>query len=389
MKKITFFMSLFMGLLLFTSCEKDDDSNPTLQEPTTFVLNTPALAGSIYDLANSEGIRLTCSQPDYGYTAATTYKVQVALNEADFAEEGKFETLASTYQTASMLVAKDELAASITTLLLNAGRVEADFPLTTPVYIRLQASLNESTGIINSNVVKLNSVRTAFALPPVTLPTHIYMIGSYCDWSWDKSLELVPVNSTEDMFWHLAYLDGDNGIKFNAEQAWDGKQVGYNELKSVNDNAGAGLAANGDGNIIAGNAGWYLLVVSVSIEGRDIRYELTVESPNVYLTGGVTPLGLDPDGAGWAELQPGTQFTVPTTKDGEFISPAFSNNSTADGVRAYVKIAGHDWWHSEFIVGLNGNKISYRGKGGDQTRVQGMAGQKMYLNFGNDTGRIE
>jgi hypothetical protein len=35
------------------------------------------------------------------------------------------------------------------------------------------------------------------------------------------------------------------------------------------------------------------------------------------------------------------------------------------------------------------NKIVYRGMGGDQDRIQGMAGQKLYLNFGTETGEIK
>ena len=34
-------------------------------------------------------------------------------------------------------------------------------------------------------------------------------------------------------------------------------------------------------------------------------------------------------------------------------------------------------------------QIAYRGNGGDQAAVQGKTGQKVYLNFGNGTGRIE
>jgi hypothetical protein len=34
-------------------------------------------------------------------------------------------------------------------------------------------------------------------------------------------------------------------------------------------------------------------------------------------------------------------------------------------------------------------KIVYRGAGDDQERVAGAAGQKLYLNFGNETGEIK
>src|SRR5574344_2322881 len=62
---------------MFTSCETDNNSNPTLQEPTSFVLNTPSDAANTYDLINADSIMLTCSQPDYGgFPAGTTYTVE-------------------------------------------------------------------------------------------------------------------------------------------------------------------------------------------------------------------------------------------------------------------------------------------------------------------------
>ena len=75
--------SLLVGVALmgFTSCEDDRDSNPTLTVPDSFVLNTPALAGNVYDLANCEGIELSCKQPDFGYTAAVSYYPQLSLTD--------------------------------------------------------------------------------------------------------------------------------------------------------------------------------------------------------------------------------------------------------------------------------------------------------------------
>ena len=78
MKKLSILASLFMGLALFTACE-DQDNSPILQEPTSFTLNTPAYVNTVYDLENSTSLELTCSQPDYGFTAATTYTVEVSL----------------------------------------------------------------------------------------------------------------------------------------------------------------------------------------------------------------------------------------------------------------------------------------------------------------------
>ena len=112
MKKLNIFASLLAGVLMFSSCESDRDDNPVFKEPTAFTLNVPAYVNTIYDLENSTSLELTCSQPDYGYTAPTTYTVEVSTSQ-DFAT---FETLASTYTSAKMNVAADEIAVAATTL---------------------------------------------------------------------------------------------------------------------------------------------------------------------------------------------------------------------------------------------------------------------------------
>ena len=72
MKKIFKFMLLpaLVLPLLFTSCDEDRDSNPTLDLSHVaegFVLNTPALAeNNTYDLSNAKTLNMTCSQPNYG-----------------------------------------------------------------------------------------------------------------------------------------------------------------------------------------------------------------------------------------------------------------------------------------------------------------------------------
>jgi hypothetical protein len=127
-----------------------------------------------------------------------------------------------------------------------------------------------------------------------------------------------------------------------------------------------------------------MMIITAEVSGRDIVYDAQFEDPNVYLMGPITPKG------DWSELEDGTKLDIPTTLDGQFVSPAFAKSvpgGDGDGVRAYVKIEGFDWWKTEFMV-FDG-KIKYRGAGGDQDRVAGSAGQKLYLNFANDTGEIK
>ncbi len=61
-------------------CSSDDrDDNPTITTPTEFILDTPAIAGNNIDLAHSSTLQLTCSQPNYGFPAATKYNVQISF----------------------------------------------------------------------------------------------------------------------------------------------------------------------------------------------------------------------------------------------------------------------------------------------------------------------
>ena len=55
--------------------------------------------------------------------------------------------------------------------------------------------------------------------------------------------------------------------------------------------------------------------------------------------------------------------------------------------RVQVHKSTIDWWKMEFII--LGGKIEYRGTGGDQTRVSANAGEHVYLNFSDNTGRIQ
>ena len=374
---------LMMGTVLLASCESDRDSNPTVQSPTQFVVNTPAFANVQLDLANSKAIELTWSQPNYGFPLIATYDVEVALTP-DMAGAEKIETVSGDPKAD---VDAGILASTLTNMLLSQGTTEADFPIEElAVYFRVKSYVQttasdvvENTTIL-SNVVSLNKVRLVFSLAPVTPPEQLYLVGSFCGWDWGKSLKMVQCYDGANVFWHMVYID-DSGIKFNVEQAWDGNEVGFAGIHRITGDLEEDIK-NSDGNIASYNPGWYLMIVTANVEGRDILYDVQFNKPTVWLMGTVTAL------ANWSEEEEGMDFTVPTTADGDFVSPAFPNSTSGDGgLRAYVKVPGFDWWKTEFMV-FDG-VIVYRGMGGDQDRVSGTAGQKLYLNFTNETGEIK
>lgn len=195
----------------------------------------------------------------------------------------------------------------------------------------------------------------------------LFLTGSNYDWG-GKWLQLVPFNKSEEDFWTIIYLHEGEQFKF-APQAELGDDFGYTGT-TINDEAGANITSSSDGNLVVGKAGWYLLKVQ-----NGSTKALTVLQPNVYLIG---------DAVGEWNIADSHKFTVPTTEDGVFESPAFAADAE---LRMCVSVDGFEWWQSEFMV-FDG-KIEYRGRGIDQNRVNVKAGQKVTLNFTAGTGEIK
>lgn len=195
----------------------------------------------------------------------------------------------------------------------------------------------------------------------------LFLTGSNYGWG-DKWLQLVPFHSSMEDFWTIIYLHEGEQLKFAPQADW-GDDFGYTGT-TINDEAGANITSSSDGNIVVGKAGWYLLKVQ-----NGSTKTLTVLQPNVYLMG---------DAAGEWNIADSHKFTIPTTEDGVFESPAFAADAE---LRMCVSVDGFDWWKSEFMV-FDG-KIEYRGRGDDQNRVNVKAGQKVTLNFTAGTGEIK
>ena len=196
-------------------------------------------------------------------------------------------------------------------------------------------------------------------------PLELYMTGSNYGWgaTW---LPMTPCYGSDVDFWTIIYLHEGEQFKFAPQAGWGDDFGGQ---ATVNDVAGANITVDGT-NLVAGKAGWYLLYIHNGSERT-----FTVLEPNVYLIG---------DTAGEWNVADSHKFTVPTTEDGVFESPAFANDAE---LRMCVSIDNFDWWKTEFII-FDGN-IAYRGRGGDQERVAVKAGQKAYLNFAKGTGEIK
>jgi len=381
MMKKTYNIIVLLALFgLFWSCE--DDDKVVLQQPESFVLNIPKYVSGIYDLKNTETIEFTTSQPDYGFTAAAIYTVDVSLSQ-DFTD---YVTLPGSYSTAKFTINAADLALAL--VGMHGVTEESEYPADPhPLYVRLSSKLNDkNAGKVYSNVITLPNVKGYFALDPMVMPENMYIIGNVAgNWGWDGATVMIPVWGSPGKFWAMQYLgqtgDGDNAeIKFNTNKEWDGNEFGFGQTTiNVNSTADPGVSDSG-GNIGIGNPGWYIVVVTTTIEGREFEYAVDFYPPYVQLQG-------ETAGGNWDTTDEKYRFSIPELSlgaDAPFISPPFSNTGE---IRASIKLPGHEWWHTEFMV-FSGVFVP-RGAGDDQERVTGNAGQKLYINFTTNTGKIE
>lgn len=381
MKKILSMLLLStLALSMFTACETDDDSNPTLKEPTSFVLNVPPYAtNNVYDLSVTNAVvELTCSQPDYGFPAATTYAIQVTLDDEFIEAEGdnsaNYITLETTKPSTKMDVSGSELNSAILDLW-KAKNGDTEFPSTPiAVTIRLRANItNSDRGVCLSNVITLPQVlgTTSAALK---LPANMYL--NLSNDTWRKMPMVYGINKE---YYTFVYFGKDDTFKFGVKE---GEEADLDNLTIEKD---ASVAKDKDVLKVA-KAGWYVVYIKTDIKSNEYVYTLDVYPGDIYVCGNTI-------GGQWEDKS--LKFTAPADASGEFVSPAL----TASGeVRMFIKTKAefNQWWHTEFTL-YKGN-FFYRDvnipdnwekdKGADYS-VKAVAGNVIHLNVMDETGEVK
>jgi hypothetical protein len=286
MKNIYNIMVLLAGLITFWACDSDHDSNPVYQQPGTFVLNTPGYASIVTDLQKSTTLALTTSQPDYGFTAATTYAVQVSLNDTWNAGTedvpATYEELATTYTVAKPLADAVELDRAIAKL--SAWETADDLdgqPI--DVFIRLKASVSSFVSPVYSNVVKIKVLPYYIKLTDA-LPATYYLIGACIgDGTWTNGqdaigVSMIPLSLIENQeynkvdgkgeFAYTGYFPAGQGFKLvGIPGSWDEQWGVTDGAFSHND--------SGSGDITVATDGWYTVTLNT------VKNELKIEAADV------------------------------------------------------------------------------------------------------------
>ncbi len=337
------------------------DPSQAVVTPATVVMSTPAAlvdlkaGGSLHIGWSEQTITNSVMQP--------VYRVEVSLDGTHY------EALAETAENGC-----DVDCAELNNLLNEKlADWDMDVPAQATVHIRLiLVPFDRQVGEASMTVK-----------PYYVLNVNNMYVGKGDLMSSAKSMVRVgDYSGTINLWWRMVYI-GQEGIQLYMNDVDDRHVLNASAVNKSGEMANK-VVANGN-KFTATQPGWFLMTIYAPSNTSVSQFEVQFLEPQVWLMGPVTPEGM------WNELEEGTQFSVPTTADGEFVSPPFARDVALEvydgGVRAYVKIPGHEWWQSEFMV-FDG-WIFYRGDGWDQQRVAGNEGQRIYLNFDNDSGRIE
>ena len=292
---------LMCGMGLFAACADDNDSNPTLQQPSTFVLNEPGYAALTVDLETSTGLTFTWSQPDYGFPAEVSYDIQASLSgnftvstdEANADESGAtipdYAVVASGVNGGSGVVDPTYLDRNLVQI---AQWAQDNIPTTQTIYIRLAASTPGATTVY-SNVVTINAAPFYIALKDAA-PELWYLVGECIgDGSWGNSADnigtaIVPLMTLADETYdkvtgkgviaYTGFFPGGKGFKLiktpgDWNEQWGAGDAGYMK----ND--------GGSGNITVASDGYY--TVKLDTKNDVLTIEPYDGTPRAFTTMGM------------------------------------------------------------------------------------------------------
>ena len=382
--------------LLFTSCDEDRDSNPTLDLSHLaegFVLNTPALAeNNTYDLKSAKNLVLTCSQPNYGDAPyAVKYYAQVSIDPAFVNDPTTTHTELATYaENASNLEFNASEANDAIVSLFQAANPDTSVPEEMPIYVRLRGvisgTLNQTLGETYSNVITLPSVKATYEAPDAKFTDNLFLIGSSIQTPWQSWKAIPKVEGLDGNYYGIIYLPAGGEFKWGTE---NNDYRGINRLKEINDEAGAVISEGEEQNIKVANAGWYTLHFKGKIteDKKNIDWTLTVYPTKVYILGGSVEMS-----GTWA-FDDAYALTAPADKNGKWVSPAFTASAE---LRAAVKVGKLDWYRTEFTL-YKGNVFwrrydivnSWAETEGADYSVTTQVGQKLYIDFDNYTAEVK
>lgn len=259
MKKLNIFAYCLAGMLAFSSCQDDRDDNPTMLHPETFQLNVSS--ESVYDLKNIETLDWTCDVPDYGYSAAVTYSVQINKDnnwvDAEGENAASYVTLETTYSTNQLEISAAEMDRSL--IILNEWFDEGTFPTTEQtVFVRVMSSIETASGYeAYSEPVEIRYL--PYYMEVSLEPKTMYVVGDHNGWTANDDTPRLVATDEAGMIYH-GYAQLNGAFKFMTTDSWADPNYG----------GGSGTLVLDGGNITA-TPGFYQIDANLNAMTYSLR----------------------------------------------------------------------------------------------------------------------
>ena len=195
MKKIFSLALMLLGVATaLTSCSDDRDSNPTIGQPTQFVVNASPVAGQYIQLSPDNKVNLTWSQPNYGYNATATYQIQIGVNNGGNIvwneKDGADKFLETTYTQCNADISGEEIAEAICEI--DGVESEDDYVDLgfREIAFRVKSSIQDSKGndvagsVIVSSPVIFEHMAAYCAVKSLG---YVFVIGNCSGWTEPKA----------------------------------------------------------------------------------------------------------------------------------------------------------------------------------------------------------
>lgn len=396
--------NLLLGAMLlsaagiFTACSDDNDSNPTLIQPTEFALNAPSYINETVDLEKTEALHLTWSQPKFTADNApinATYEIQVSpsnsftvsTGEAEADEEGDLVADYAIIDKTSTTCYADLASAELNTALVKVAKWASDeVPAEQIAYVRVNAFVLEGTTKLNaiaSNVIEIKVAPYYVELSDAA-PIMWYLVGNnFGDGAWsDKPGEssfplFVQSGYTYDKktgageIVYLNYFTTDDWKIQPADFNWDYGFVGTgNANEAVYRDGGAD-----GGNIKCDPAGYYLVTINTGSNTCTIvKQDIT---PTVY-----DQICITGDFCDWVD-----QNMTPVNKSGENHVWCYTLTVGDDEVKQ-IKFKTPGGWEVNWGYGSENGEISTCGKATNGGANIGVPAGTWVIMFNDITGEF-
>ena len=249
--RFTQLLGVGAALLLLASCAKDEDK--VMIQPSggpALTASSTSLGVLAMDSAAKPAVTYSWTAPDYGYSAAVTYTLQLDKKGDDFKAPVEFTTTA-TRRTLTV--------AELNTTLLTLGVVPGTAG---ELAARVKADVTSSAAY-----TQLSDVASLTASPYLSVIAYpsLYVPGAYQGWAPDKA---PAVASPGNNGTYEGYVDfaATSAFKFTSLPAWSGTNYGLSGTIATDPATKAlsgALSTDGNADNLAAPAGYYRLVANV------------------------------------------------------------------------------------------------------------------------------